>query len=173
MMEKNDSETIPGQVIGTRAASSVKANTPVAVIGSKIHIKGDLSGDEDILIQGVIEGTIELKQHALTIGQNGVIKANAVAKSITIEGKVEGDLFGDEHITIRKTSDVRGNVSAPRISLEDGAKFHGSMDMEGKVKPVLKPQASTDTSANSSKKAKTADKSTSSSENKSEASPLW
>ena len=118
----------------TTPSSSSGGATPLAIIGPKIRIKGDLSGDEDILIQGRVEGTIELKENALTIGENGYVKANAVAKSITIEGEVEGDLFGAENIVIRKSSNVRGNLVSPRVNLEDGAKFRGSIDMEADPK---------------------------------------
>ena len=146
-------------------SGTTKGDAPLAVIGPKIRIKGDLSGDEDILIQGQVDGTIELKEHALTIGENGAIKANAVAKSITIEGKVEGDLYGAENIIIRQSSNVRGNLVSPRVSLEDGAKFRGSIDMEADPKSTTgsnqsssgkdnKPAATpTDSSANKAKAA--------------------
>ena len=92
MIDKTDaaarSETqsnSPATPLKTASSSSA----PTAIIGPKIRIKGDLSGDEDILIQGRVEGTIELKENSLTIGENGSVKANAVAKSITIEGDAE------------------------------------------------------------------------------------
>lgn len=103
---------------------------PTAVIGAKIRFKGELVGEEDLLIQGQIDGTIDLKNHNLTIGENGVIKANVLAKTITIEGSVEGDVYGKEHIAIKSSSKVRGNVVADRVTLEDGAKFKGSIDMD-------------------------------------------
>jgi len=101
-----------------------------AMIGTTIVIKGDVSGEEDLLVQGRVEGSIQLKQNNLTIGKEGSIKANVHAKAIFIEGEVEGDLQGDERIVIQKTGTVRGNLVAPRVSLEDGAKFKGSIDME-------------------------------------------
>ena len=106
---------------------------PSAVIGSKIRFTGELFGEEDLLIQGEVEGTIDLKGHNLTIGEQGVIKANVKAKTIIIEGKVDGDLFGEERIVIKESSDVSGNVAAERVSLEDGAKFRGSIDMDSKT----------------------------------------
>lgn len=107
-----------------------ETNTPSAVIGSKIRFKGELIGEEDLLIQGQVDGTINLKDHNLTIGQQGVVKANVIAKTITIEGNVDGDLFGQEKITIKASSQVSGNLTADRVSLEDGAKFRGSIDMD-------------------------------------------
>lgn len=105
-------------------------DAPRAVIGSKIRFKGELVGEEDLLIQGQVDGTIDLKNHSLIIGAEGTVRANVLAKTVTIEGTVEGDLFGQERISILKSSDVRGNVVAERVILEDGAKFRGSIDMD-------------------------------------------
>jgi cytoskeletal protein CcmA (bactofilin family) len=104
-----------------------------ALLGASIRIKGELSGDEDLIIQGHVEGTIELKQNNLTIGAQGFVKASSRARTITVEGKVEGDLIGDERIVVKSSGDVRGNIVAPRVTLEDGAKFKGSIDMESKA----------------------------------------
>ena len=104
--------------------------SPAAVIGPKIKIRGELVGEEDLLVEGQVEGIINLNDNVLTIGENGVLKANASAKTITIEGRVEGDLLGEENIVIKATSQVTGNVVAPRVSLEDGAQFRGSIDMD-------------------------------------------
>lgn len=104
-----------------------------AMIGASIRIKGELSGEEDLVIQGHVEGTIEVKKNNLTVGAQGSVKANVRAKIISVEGKVEGDLLGEERIVIKQSGDVRGNIIAPRVSLEDGAKFKGSIDMEPKV----------------------------------------
>lgn len=103
---------------------------PNAIIGPKIRFKGELAGEEDLTIQGYVEGTIDLKHHRLTIGKEGSLKADVFAKTIIVEGRVEGDLHGDERVAIRKTSDVRGNIVAERVCLEDGAKFRGSIDMD-------------------------------------------
>ncbi|MBZ5589063.1 MAG: polymer-forming cytoskeletal protein [Acidobacteriia bacterium] len=107
-----------------------------AVIGASITIRGDVTGDEDLVIQGRIEGKVDLAQHHVTVGANGRVKANVIGHSVTVEGEVEGDLRAEEQIAIRKTAKVRGNLSAPRVTLEDGASFQGSIDMERKVAPV-------------------------------------
>lgn len=104
----------------------------IATIGPSIFIKGDLSGEEDLVIQGNVEGTINLKQNNLTIGQDGKVNANIHAHTIIVEGSLKGDVYGEEKVIIKKTGNVHGNVSAPRVSLEDGAKFKGSMDMDYK-----------------------------------------
>lgn len=106
--------------------------TTIATVGPSIHFKGDLSGEEDLVIQGTVEGTINLKQHNLIIGQEGKVNANVHAHTITVEGSLKGDVYGEEKVIIKKSGNVQGNISAPRVSLEDGAKFKGSMDMEQK-----------------------------------------
>ena len=100
------------------------------MIGPKIRFKGELVGEEDLLIQGHVDGTIELKGNTLIIGEQGVVKANVLAQTITIEGTVEGDVYGEERIFIKSSSNVKGNLVADRVTLEDGAKFKGSIDME-------------------------------------------
>ena len=110
--------------------ASIKANPQMATIGPKIRFKGELVGEEDLLIQGQIDGTIDLKNHHLIVGDKGVIKADVIAKTITIEGTVEGDVFGQERIAIKSSSNVRGNLVGDRVTLEDGAKFKGSIDMD-------------------------------------------
>ena len=104
---------------------------PQALIGSKIRIKGELYGEEDILIQGRVEGTIEVKENNLTVGADGYVSADSQAKEIIVEGEVRGDLTGEEKVVIKATSNVHGNIAAPRVSLEEGAKFKGMIDMEG------------------------------------------
>lgn len=103
---------------------------PTAVIGPKIRFKGELVGEEDLLVQGQIDGTIDLRGNNLTVGEKGVVKANVLAKTIIIEGHVEGDIYAKEHIAIKSTSNVKGNLVADRVTLEDGAKFKGSIDMD-------------------------------------------
>ena len=112
------------------AASPEVHGTPVATIGPKIRFKGELAGEEDLLVQGEIDGTIDLRGNKLTIGSQGTVKANVLAKTITIEGTVEGDIYGKERIEIKASSNVKGNLVADRVTLEDGAKFKGSIDMD-------------------------------------------
>ncbi len=105
-------------------------SSPTAVIGPKIRFKGELAGEEDLIIQGQVDGTIDLKDNHLTVGGQGTVKANVLAKTVTIEGNVEGDIFGQERISILSSSNVKGNIVASRVILEDGAKFRGSIDMD-------------------------------------------
>ena len=103
-----------------------------AVVGPSIKIKGELTGEEDLMVQGRVEGRIELKKNNVTVGKNGNVQADIYGKIISIEGEVEGDLFGTEKIIVRKSGTVRGNMTAPRVNLEDGARFKGAIDMESK-----------------------------------------
>lgn len=101
-----------------------------AIIGRSIQINGDVKGDEDLMIEGDVSGTVQLRNHALTIGKEGKVKADIHARSISVDGTTDGDLFASESIAIRATANVRGNLLAPRISLEDGARFKGSVEMD-------------------------------------------
>jgi cytoskeletal protein CcmA (bactofilin family) len=103
-----------------------------ALIGPSIEIKGNLSGGEDLLVEGRVEGKIELPQFSVTIGSGGRIKADIHGRSIIVMGEVEGNLYGSEQIVLRQSSKVTGNLVAPRVSLEDGANFRGSVDMTSK-----------------------------------------
>ena len=100
------------------------------MIGSSIVIKGTVSGDEDLLIQGKVEGTIELGKNEVTVGETGRVAADITAKTVRIDGEVTGDVSGGEKVVISKSGNVRGNIVAPRVTLEDGAVFKGSIDMD-------------------------------------------
>jgi cytoskeletal protein CcmA (bactofilin family) len=111
-------------------SSSAPVSRDAAVIGPSIHIDGDVRGEEDLLIEGEVGGTVQLKNNSLTIGPNGKVRADVYAHSIYVDGFVEGDLFGSERVHIRKNAQVKGNVTSPRVSVEDGAKFKGAIEMD-------------------------------------------
>ena len=113
-----------------RRAASSSASREAAVIGPSIHIDGDLRGEEDLLIEGEVNGTVQLKNNSLTIGAQGKVSADVYAHSIFVEGYMEGDLYGSERVSIRKSAQLRGNITSPRVSLEDGARFKGSIEMD-------------------------------------------
>ena len=110
-----------------------------AVVGSSIFIKGDLTGEEDLSIEGKLEGKIELRRHCVTVGKNGRIKGDIYGKLITVEGTVEGNLYGEEQLIVRRSGTVRGNIVSPRVALEDGCNFKGSIDMSPKEKAGAAP----------------------------------
>jgi cytoskeletal protein CcmA (bactofilin family) len=99
-----------------------------SVLGPTLTFRGgELSSDEDLIIEGTVEGRIAHQSHQLTIGKTGKVKADVHARIIIVEGTIEGDLQGDEGVHIGRTGRVVGNVSSPRISIEDGATFEGSI----------------------------------------------
>ncbi|HUD70674.1 MAG TPA: polymer-forming cytoskeletal protein [Dongiaceae bacterium] len=101
-----------------------------AIIGPSIQIKGELQGDEDLTIDGRVEGKIELREHNLTIGQNGRIKADLFARNIVIAGEVTGNAFAAERVEIAPSGRLSGDITSPRITIADGAHFKGAVDME-------------------------------------------
>ena len=121
--------------VAARPAEAPRSPRVAATIGPSIAIKGDVTGEEDLIIEGRIEGKILLKANSVTIGRNGRVKANVYANSITVEGEVEGDLIGKDEVVIRQSGKVKGNVAAPRVVLDSGARFQGSIDMEQQARP--------------------------------------
>jgi len=110
--------------------STTTRSRTAATIGPSIQISGDVTGNEDVRIEGRVEGTVNLADNVLTIGKEGQINATVNARIIFVEGKVEGDLKGDEQIVVQASGNVRGNIVSPRVTLEDGCKFKGSIDMD-------------------------------------------
>lgn len=141
--------TQPSPAPAPKVSSAPQARD-YATIGSTITIKGDLSGEEDLLMEGKLEGKIELRRHCVTIGKNGRIKGDVFGKVITVEGTVEGNLYGEEQLILRQAGTVRGNIVAPRVALEDGSNFKGSIDMSPKEKPAAALQDKVATAAKSS-----------------------
>ena len=123
-------EASPARMDSSATRGSGMAGREAAVIGPSIHIDGDVRGEEDLLIDGEVSGTVQLKNNSLTIGPQGKVRADVYANSIYVDGCLEGDLYGSERVHIRKSAQVRGNVTSPRVSLEDGAKFKGSIEMD-------------------------------------------
>ena len=110
----------PSEAVG--AASNV-------IIGKSIVVKGELRGSEDLTIEGQVEGKIALKQHVLTIGTHGRIRAQVFAKSVIILGEVVGNIEATEKVAIRSEGSVEGDIKAPRVAIAEGAKFRGGIDM--------------------------------------------
>jgi cytoskeletal protein CcmA (bactofilin family) len=114
------------------AAAEPQRRGERATIGPSIFIKGDLTGDEDLVIEGRVEGKVDLKQNNVTIGRNGRVKADVYGQVVTVEGEVDGHVFAGEQAILRQAGAIRGNISAPRVVLEDGSRFKGSIDMEAR-----------------------------------------
>jgi cytoskeletal protein CcmA (bactofilin family) len=101
-------------------------------IGKSVVIKGELNGSEDLTIEGHVEGTIQLRDHILTIGPNGRIKAQVFAKSVIVLGEVVGNVTASEKVDIRDNGSVDGDIVSPRVAIAEGAHFRGSVDMQRK-----------------------------------------
>jgi cytoskeletal protein CcmA (bactofilin family) len=108
-------------------------------IGKSVVIKGELNGSEDLTIEGHVEGTIQLRDHVLTIGPNGRIKAQVFAKSVIVLGEVNGNVTASEKVDIRDNGSVDGDIIAPRVAIAEGAHFRGSVDMQRKAGTQAKP----------------------------------
>lgn len=102
-------------------------------IGKSVVIKGELSGSEDLTIEGHVEGKIELKDNVLTIGPNGRIKAQVFAKAVIVLGEVHGNIAASEKVDIRDGGSVDGDVVSPKVAIAEGAHFRGSVDMQKKA----------------------------------------
>ena len=126
------------------SAGTMRAGTKVINIGKSVIIKGQVNSDEDLTIEGRVEGMIDLRQNVLTIGPNGKIEADLLAKSIVVLGDVTGNVTATERIEIRDNGSVDGDLVSPRVVITEGAHFRGSVDMqqgavgqpESKRKPV-------------------------------------
>jgi len=115
----------PQQPVSSGGASS---------IGPSLVIIGELSGQEDLTINGRVEGKVVLKQNSVTVGRKGQVKADIIGQTIRVEGQVRGNLYGATDVVITQTGSVGGNITAPRVVLENGSKFKGSIDMEPEKK---------------------------------------
>lgn len=136
----------PGQRSGMRneeghvALMNDQAKTSAkATIGPSIVIKGELSGDEDIVIAGEFEGSIDLPNQAVTVTESGQVRADVKANVVEIQGELHGDVDGVGKVLITKTGRMQGNIVSPRVILDDGAKFKGNIDMNPAPIAVAKP----------------------------------
>ena len=102
-------------------------------IGQSVEITGTLTGNEDLTIEGMVDGKILVKDHALTIGANGRITAEVHAKTVVVVGQVVGNITADDKVEIAPSGSVEGDIRAPRVAIADGAKFKGSIDMDRKA----------------------------------------
>jgi cytoskeletal protein CcmA (bactofilin family) len=164
-MWKRDESVRPasGQPAATQPPAPMTAGAPsprpdasqnmekdIVNIGKSVVIKGELNGSEDLTIEGHVEGTIQLRDHVLTIGPNGRIKAQVFAKAVIVLGEVTGNVTASDKVDIRDNGSVDGDIVSPRVAIAEGAHFRGSVDMQRKpgqaaakadVKPAAPQQA--------------------------------
>jgi cytoskeletal protein CcmA (bactofilin family) len=120
--------TLAGRDGGQRMDTPQTAE--VAHIGRSVVIKGELSGSEDLYLDGQVEGSIELRDHSLTVGPNGTVKANVSAKGVVIQGKLDGSVTASDRVELRQSAVVTGDVTTQRISIEEGAFLKGKVDIQ-------------------------------------------
>jgi len=154
MFKQRNEPTEPRAPVEVRREPSVEKTDPPppvaprksgsSVVGPSLLVQGDVSGEEDLVIQGRLEGSVNLNKNQVTVGKDGRVHATINAQSIRVEGTVEGELRGREQIIVTRTGSVHGNIVAPRVSLEDGCRFKGAIDMEspdgggaGKVADIM------------------------------------
>src|SRR5215813_12646566 len=125
---------------GARSETGHLMEKDIVNIGKSVVIKGELNGSEDLTIEGQVEGTIQLREHVLTIGPNGKIKAQVFAKSVVVLGEVTGNVTASEKVDIRDKGSVDGDIVSPRVAIAEGAHFRGSVDMQRKA-AAPQPQA--------------------------------
>ncbi len=110
--------------------SEIQTEVQETIIGSGVKVKGEISGKDDLIVHGQVEGIIDFKKGQVIVSKTGNVNADIYGKIITIEGEVKGSLFGKEKIVLQPSGVVRGNMTAPRVKVEDGAKFKGNVDTE-------------------------------------------
>jgi cytoskeletal protein CcmA (bactofilin family) len=145
MFDKRKESSEPEEQQGTASKSSTRETSNLnsrstAMIGKTIQVKGDITGSENLTIEGTVNGSVDLPQNDLTVGESGNVTADLKAKTVRVDGQVTGDISGAEKIVVSATGRVKGNMTAPRVTLEDGAKFKGSIDMDpGEGKAAAAP----------------------------------
>ena len=105
------------------------SRSEMANIGKSVIIKGELSGSEDLFLDGEVEGTIELHHNSLTVGPNGRIRAHINASAVVIHGKLDGNVNGSDRVELKRTAVMVGDIKTQRIIIEDGAYFKGGVDI--------------------------------------------
>jgi cytoskeletal protein CcmA (bactofilin family) len=123
----------------------------VAHIGKSITIKGDLAGEEDLVLDGRIEGRVELPDHHLTIGPNGHVQAELSAKEVTIDGKVNGNVTATDRVEIRESGRLEGDVVSPRLLIQEGAELNGKVSMKAPTVAAVKRPPPLDVAAASNR----------------------
>ena len=120
----------------------------VAHIGKSVLVKGELSGSEDLYLDGEVEGSIELRDHSLVVGPHGRVRAHINARDVTVHGKVDGNVKGTERVELMKSAVLVGDIFTQRIIIEDGAFFKGAIDIQKEgAKVATKREASVSTAA--------------------------
>jgi cytoskeletal protein CcmA (bactofilin family) len=115
----------------------------VATIGKSVVVKGELSGSEDLYVDGEVEGSISLRGQSLVVGPNGRVRANIEARDVVVHGKVDGNIMASDRVDLRESASLTGDMTTARVAIEDGAYFKGTIDImkpESVARSEVKPQ---------------------------------
>jgi cytoskeletal protein CcmA (bactofilin family) len=151
--------TTPAASAPLRPAEPVRDSTrssEIATIGKSVVVKGELSGSEDLVVDGEVEGSIALRGQSLTVGPNGRVRANIEARNVILHGRVDGDIHASDRVELRKSASLSGDITTARISIEDGAFFKGTIDIQKpepapkiEPRPQVSPAATVPAASNS------------------------
>ncbi len=131
--------TAPSRPADPMRNDSLRSNE-IATIGKSVVVKGELSGSEDLIVDGEVEGSITLRGQSLTIGPNGRVRANIEARNVIVHGRLDGNIHASDRVELRKSASLTGDIFTARISIEDGAFFKGGIDIQ-KAEPAPKIEA--------------------------------
>ena len=152
MWKKSEQEVTPSAPVKNVTPTS-KASPKKACIGAGLILKGELSGNEDVIIEGRVEGTVTLKGHSVIIEKSGRVDADIFASNIRVSGEVHGNLHGTAQVVLLETGHLEGNIHAKGVTIEAGAQFKGAVDMESVAvapQPTNRPQSSNEQKTNGS-----------------------
>ena len=128
--KRNEDEAPPEFPTRGAREPSPPSGRPPARLGPSVTIRGDLTGEEDLLIEGQLEGEVVVRQHSVTVGRSGRLTADVYGKRVVVEGEVVGNLYGVDEVVIRQAGSVQGSAVSPRVTIESGATFRGQIDMQ-------------------------------------------
>jgi len=137
---ENNTTALPDVVNSQTQRTERVIDKLAANIGKSVIIKGELTGSEDLLVEGNVEGKINLKDHILTVGLNGRVNAEINAKAVIVQGQVIGNVIASERVVIRENGSVDGDIAAPKVAIAEGALFKGKIDMQTNRPSVKAPQ---------------------------------
>jgi cytoskeletal protein CcmA (bactofilin family) len=128
--KRNEDEAPPEFPARGAREPSPPPDRPPARLGPSVTIRGDLTGEEDLLVEGQLQGEVVVRQHSVTVGRSGRVEADVYGKRVVVEGEVTGNLYGVEEVVIRQAGSVKGSAVSPRVTIESGASFRGQIDMQ-------------------------------------------
>ena len=152
-MWKKPEQTVTLSAPVNSVTQTSKASPKKACIGPGLTLKGELSGNEDVIIEGRVEGKVTLKGHSVIIEKSGRVDADIFASNIRVSGEVHGNLHGTAQVVLLETGRLEGNILAKGVTIEPGAQFKGSVDMEsvgGAPQATRHPHSSNEQKANGS-----------------------